>query len=181
MVEQNLLDAPQFTISLNANTSALNAGQIIFGGNDSSLYTGALTSYPVLSPSCAPTFWLVLVLSCRLPARPCRGSVTSLAASCSLATQWLGCRSAAQAAAKLRCCCLLTLLLLPADWVIGLNGSAVGSTNVPLQAQAAVIDLGTTGIVMSDADAGNISAVRHALLPVAMWPYQSTTWQLSTQ
>ena len=54
MIEQGLLDANQFTVSLNGNTSAASAGVIIFGGNDSSLYTGPLRSYPVLSPSCAP-------------------------------------------------------------------------------------------------------------------------------
>ena len=56
------------------------------------------------------------------------------------------------------------MFVRPRYWVITLNGSAVSSSNgtvsVPLEATAAIIDLGTTGIVLSDADAGNISAVR---------------------
>ena len=62
MVSQNLLDAPMFSIYLNPNSSAANAGTLIFGGSDSSLYTGALRSYPVLDPSCAPVpVWMLRV------------------------------------------------------------------------------------------------------------------------
>ena len=54
MVQQNLLDAPMFSIYLNPNSSAENAGTLIFGGSDSSLYSGSLKSYAVLDPSYAP-------------------------------------------------------------------------------------------------------------------------------
>ena len=44
--------------------------------------------------------------------------------------------------------------------MIALAGASVNSQAVQLEANASIIDSGTTGIVMSDADAGNISAVR---------------------
>lgn len=50
-VQSNVLDAQQFSLYLNPDSSALDAGQLIFGGGDSSLYMGSLISYPVIAPT----------------------------------------------------------------------------------------------------------------------------------
>ena len=47
--------------------------------------------------------------------------------------------------------------------MIELAGANVNGSAIALQANTTIIDSGTTGIVLSDADAGNISAVRSSL------------------
>ena len=50
MVQSGLLDSSGWSVYLNPDKSAINAGQLILGGNDTSLYTGDLKSYAVLEP-----------------------------------------------------------------------------------------------------------------------------------
>lgn len=46
---QGLLDAPTFSLWLSPDPAAEPAGSLMFGGADSSLYTGTLTPVPVIS------------------------------------------------------------------------------------------------------------------------------------
>ena len=64
-VQLNVLDAQQFSLYLNPDSTALDAGQLIFGGGNSSLYTGTLTTYPVIEPTYDPAV-CGLIEPCRI-------------------------------------------------------------------------------------------------------------------
>lgn len=48
-IQQGLLDAPTFSLWLSPDPAAEPAGSLMFGGTDSSVYTGILTPVPVIS------------------------------------------------------------------------------------------------------------------------------------
>lgn len=57
MIQQGLLSTNEFSIWLNPNNSQANAGQLILGGRDPSLWTGELTTIPILRAA----YWQVVL------------------------------------------------------------------------------------------------------------------------